>query len=358
MAGTSPPPTSQQLPADLAAIAERVEVRVTSLLAHERERWAALDPALAEPIDALLDLVMLGGKRLRPAFCHWGYVAAGGRADHPDVTEAGAAFELLQAFALIHDDVMDGSSMRRGAPAVHRRFVDRHREAAWPGESRRFGEGAAILIGDLALVYADQLLPTTQAGVAELWDELRVELNVGQYLDMLGTASRRFDRTSARRIAQYKSGRYTIERPLHLGATLAGGPDLVTPLSSYGAPLGEAFQLRDDVLGAFGDAARTGKPVGDDLREGKPTLLLAVAHERVDGAQRDLLAQVGQRDIADHLVADLQALLISTGALDEVEATIASLAEEAVDALDGLTIDDGARLALQDLAAFVVARDT
>jgi geranylgeranyl diphosphate synthase type I len=194
--------------------------------------------------------------------------------------------------------------------------------------------------------------------VAELWDELRVELNVGQYLDMLGTASRRFDRTSARRIARYKSGRYTIERPLHLGATLAGGRELVAPLSGYGAPLGEAFQLRDDVLGAFGDAARTGKPVGDDLREGKPTLLLAVAHERAEGAQRDLLAQVGRRDIADHLVADLQALLVSTGALDEVEAAITSLADQAVAALEALPIEDDACVALRDLAAFVVARDT
>lgn len=357
MAGTSPTPTSHPLPADLAAIAERVEVRVTALLDHERARWSALDPALAEPIDALHDLVMLGGKRLRPAFCHWGYVGAGGRADHPEVTDAGAAFELLQAFALIHDDVMDGSAVRRGAPAVHRRFGDRHEQAAWPGESRRFGEGAAILIGDLALVYADQLLPAGRSGVPELWDELRVELNVGQYLDMLGTASRRFDRANARRIARYKSGRYTIERPLHLGATLAGGHELVPALSGYGAPLGEAFQLRDDVLGAFSDATRTGKPVGDDLREGKPTLLLAVAHERVQGAERDLLARVGQHDITDHLVADLQALLVSTGALDEVESTIAALAEQAVDALAALPIDPDAREALRDLAAFVVARD-
>ena len=358
MAGTSPTPRSQPLPADLAAIAERVEVRVEDLLARERDRWTALDPSLAEPIDALRDLVMLGGKRLRPAFCHWGFVAAGGAPDDPDVVEAGAAFELLQAFALIHDDVMDGSSMRRGAPAVHRRFVDRHVEAAWPGESRRFGEGAAILIGDLALVYADRLLPAGAPDVGVLWDELRVELNVGQYLDMVGTASRRFDRGTALRIARYKSGRYTIERPLHLGATLAGGHHLVEPLSGYGAPLGEAFQLRDDVLGAFGDATRTGKPVGDDLREGKPTLLLAVAHERAEGAQRDLLAQVGCSDIGDDLVADLQALLVSTGALAEVESAIASLGEQAVGALAGLPIEAGALEALADLAAFVVARDT
>ncbi|MEZ5177157.1 MAG: polyprenyl synthetase family protein [Acidimicrobiales bacterium] len=169
---------------------------------------------------------------------------------------------------------------------------------------------------------------------------------------------RRFDRATARRIARYKSGRYTIERPLHLGAALAGDRTLGAALSGYGQPLGDAFQLRDDVLGAFGDATRTGKPVGDDLREGKPTLLLAVAHERAEGAQRDLLDQVGQRELDDAMVADLQDLLVATGALAEVEATITALADEAVGALAPLGLPPHAGEALRDLAEFVVARDT
>ncbi len=357
MAGPSPTPRTEPLPADLAGIAERVERRVAQLFDEERTRWSALDPRLAEPLDALAGLVLAGGKRLRPAFCHWGFVGAGGNPDDPAVVDAGAAFELLQGFALVHDDVMDGSATRRGAPAIHRRFIERHEQAVWQGEGRRFGEGVAILVGDLAFVYADQVLPDGPPALHHLWHELRIELNIGQYLDLLGTAAGPIDRVSTRRIARYKSGKYTIERPLQVGATLADRPDLVEPLSRYGDPLGEAFQLRDDVLGVFGDTDRTGKPVGDDLREGKPTLLLAVAHEQATGAEIDLLAQVGRADLSAQAVADLQDLLVRTGAVAEVEAEIARLADRAVTALGTIAVTEPARAALVDLAAFVVARD-
>lgn len=357
MAGPSPTPRTDPLPADLAGIAERVEQRVAALLDEEQRRWAALDPVLAEPIAALRGLVMAGGKRLRPAFCHWGFVGAGGDPSDPAVVDAGAAFELLQGFALIHDDIMDGSAVRRGAPAVHRRFLEHHAANGWSGEARRFGEGVAILVGDLAFVYADQVLPSGPVELVRLWDELRTELNIGQYLDLLGTATGDVDRAGARRIARYKSGKYTIERPLQLGAALAGRPELVEPLGRYGEPLGEAFQLRDDVLGVWGDAARTGKPVGDDLREGKPTLLLAVALERADATQRGLLGRVGDPDLSTDVVADLQGVLEATGALALAEDEIASLATRAVAALDDVAVTDEADDALRDLADFVVARD-
>jgi geranylgeranyl diphosphate synthase type I len=357
MAGPPPTPRATPLPADLRAIAERVEARIETFLDEERRRWSVLEPGLAEPINALLGLVREGGKRLRPAFCHWGFVAAGGHPEDPAVVDAGAAFELLQGFALIHDDVMDGSLTRRGAPAVHRQFVDRHREAEWAGEGRRFGEGVAILVGDLALVYADQLVPAGPPDVARIWDELRIELNIGQYLDLVGTATAAFTRTEARRIARYKSGKYTIERPLQLGAALAGRADLAQPLSRYGDPLGEAFQLRDDMLGVFGDTVRTGKPGRDALREGNPTMLVAVAAERVHGPGRDLLASVGRRDLDADEVAALQALLVSTGAVATVEQEISDLEARAVRALGDLPLPDHARAARVDLAAFVVARD-
>ena len=357
MAGTPPTPLSKPLPADLRTIADRVERRIADFLDEERRRWSALDAGLAEPIGSLLALVRDGGKRLRPAFCHWGFVAAGGDPDDPAVVDAGAAFEMLQGFALIHDAVMDGSPLRRGAPAVHRQFVDHHRDRAWIGEGRRFGEGVAILVGDLALVYADQLMPLQDPEVAHIWHELRIELNVGQYLDLVGTAQASFTRHDARRIARYKSGKYTIERPLQLGATLAGRADLTSALSSYGDPLGEAFQLRDDVLGAFGDSDRTGKPVGDDLREGKPTMLLAVATEQADDRQRSLLRTVGEPDLDADAVVGLQAVLVDTGAVEVVEAEIAALAAQAVTALDAIDLPSPARAALVDLAAFVIARD-
>jgi len=345
-------------PACLRQIAERVERRLAALLDHERERWAALDPELAAPLDALAALVMAGGKRLRPAFCHWAFVGAGGDPDDPLVIDAGAAFELLHAFALVHDDVMDGSATRRGARTLHLTFEDRHRLGQWRGEARRFGEGVAILVGDLSFVYADQLLRAAPTEALEVWDELRIELNIGQYLDMVGTAQRAFDRADAERIARYKSGKYTVERPLHLGVALARDrTGLAHHLSGYGLPLGDAFQLRDDVLGAFGDSSLTGKPVGDDLREGKPTPLLAIATERAGRRERTALARVGDPELDEEAIAAIQQVLVATGALDEVEAVIEELAEKAVAALDAAPIASPSRDALADLARFVAWRD-
>lgn len=346
-------------PSSLVGIAERVEQRLVALLDSETARWTALDDELAAPFASLRTLVLSGGKRLRPAFCHWGFVGAGGDGDDALVVDAGAAFELLHAFALFHDDVMDGSSTRRGVRTTHLCFADRHDEGAWRGEARRFGEGVAILVGDLAFVYADELLHGAPRPAWKLWNELRIELNVGQYLDIVGTVRGERNRAAAERIARYKSGKYTVERPLHLGAALAAPdrPELLAQLSAYGLPLGDAFQLRDDVLGAFGDEARTGKPVGDDLREGKPTPLLAEATARATAAQRTLLERVGRPDLTDDEVAALQQVLVDTGALAELEEIIERLTNDAIDALDRADITDDARKELTELAHYVAWRE-
>ncbi len=255
---------------------------------------------------------------------------------------------------------MDGSATRRGARTTHLSFADRHRDETWMGEARRFGEGVAILVGDLAFVYADQLLHGASLQAWEIWSELRIELNVGQYLDILGTASGERSRVTALRIARYKSGKYTVERPLHLGAVLAAperAGELLPSLSAYGLPLGDAFQLRDDILGAFGEAARTGKPVGDDLREGKPTPLMAIATGRATDAQAEVLALVGRSELRPEDVESIQAVLVDTGALAEVETQIDELAEEALGALDGADITDDARKALEELAHYVAWRE-
>jgi len=343
-------------PPSLLEIAERVERRVDTLLATELERWSVVDPSLADPITCLRDLVK-GGKRLRPAFCHWSYVGAGGT-DEALVTDVGAGLELLHVFALIHDDVMDGSDLRRGRPTAHRSFDDRHQLEAWRGEARRFGEGVAILIGDLAFAYADTLLAPVPPAARAVWDELRIELNIGQYLDLLGAARGDDDLATTQRISTYKSGKYTVERPLHLGAALAGRLDeLAEPLSRYGLPLGEAFQLRDDLLGAFGDRSAMGKPVGDDLREGKSTPLLAIARAQATGSQADVLADVGSADLdADRLVA-IQEALRATGAPDLVEERIRVRTDEAIAAAQALDIAPDARQELVDLATYVAFRD-
>jgi geranylgeranyl diphosphate synthase type I len=338
-------------------VAERVERRLREVLTAERERWAAFDPDVVDLIDALVQLAVTGGKRIRPAFCYWAFVGAGGDPDDQGVIDVGVGFELLQAFALVHDDVMDGSATRRGARTAHLEFAARHTLARWRGEGRRFGEGVAILIGDLAHVYADRLLLGAPPAAREVWDELRIELNVGQYLDVLGTARGDVERGRAHLIARYKSGKYTIERPLHLGAALAGRFDeLREPLSAFGDPLGEAFQLRDDLLGAFGDERLIGKPVGDDLREGKPTPLLAAAVARATPEEAAVLAQVGDRGLTAETVVEIQDVLVATGALVEIEGVIDALAGRALGALDRAPISDEARSALAELAHFVAWR--
>lgn len=347
-------------PPSLATIAQRVDVRLTGLLATERDRWRSFDPLLDEPIGEIERLVLAGGKRLRPAFCHWGFVGAGGDPDDPRVVDAGAAFELLHAFALFHDDVMDGSSTRRGAPTTHARFAGEHAEGNWAGESRRFGEGVAILVGDLAFVYADRLLEGAGDAAWATWNELRIELNFGQYLDMVGSVRHERDRTAAERICRYKSGKYTIERPLHLGALLASPKDpdrLLSALSRYGLPLGDAFQMRDDVLGAFGAAEVTGKPVGDDLREGKPTPLMAIATARASSLQATVLARVGREALDDDAVAEVQSVIRETGALAELEETISRLTDEAIAALSEAPINDVAKDELRALAGYVSWRE-
>ncbi len=353
----SPPPS-------LRAIAERIDARIDVLLGDESARWSAVDADLAEPLRIMHQLVMAGGKRLRPAFCHWAFVGAGGDPDDALIVNAGAALELLHTFALIHDDVMDGSRRRRGLDTVHLAFESRHATGEWRGEGRRFGEGVAILVGDLAFVYADLLLVGAPRAALDVFTDLRLEVNLGQYLDLLGTVRGGVGIDQARRISQYKSGKYTIERPLHLGAALAGRLHELGPaLSAYGGPLGEAFQLRDDLLGAFGDPSLTGKPVGEDLREGKPTALYAFAASAADGAAAKLLAdRFGAPDLTAAEVEELQAVLEETGARGQVEDTIDRLVAEALTALDAAPFAQHppageARARLRELTHFAAGRD-
>jgi geranylgeranyl diphosphate synthase type I len=346
-------------PPSLAPIARRVDRCLDELVSAWRERWTAFDADVAGAFEEIHRMVRSGGKRLRPAFCHWGFVGAGGDPGDERVVRAGAAFELMHAFALFHDDVMDDSASRRGSPTTHALYAAKHEAAGWAGESRRFGDGVAILVGDLAFVLSDELLIDAPPAVWSLWNELRVELNIGQFLDIVGEVRRDRRIDKAERIARYKSGKYTIERPLHVGAVLAapaGGAELLPGLSAYGLPLGDAFQMRDDIIGAFGDSTLTGKPVGDDLREGKPTPLLARAVAMAEPGQRDVLARVGAPGLGDDEVAKIQQVIIDTGALDALESRITELAAEAVAALGHVAITDEARHELAALADFVVAR--
>jgi geranylgeranyl diphosphate synthase, type I len=348
---------------------EAVDDLLRGLFRGERARWSAVDPALGTFVTELEGFVCSGGKRLRPTLVHCGFVAAGGHPDDRAVPPVAAAMELLHAFALLHDDVMDGSETRRDRPSFHAAHRDAHDAAGWRGEARRFGEGTAILGGDLLFVYADRLLAgvghdagpvdaVVAAAVRDVWDELRVEVTMGQHLDLLSSATGAPDTRRATLIAQYKTARYSVERPLHLGAALAGrGHEVGPALSAYGRPLGIAFQWRDDLLGAVGDPLVTGKPVGDDLREGKPTVLLALAHERATRAQRAVLNGVGDPFLDPAAIADIQAVLWATGAVAAVEERIEHLWARALATLAGAPITGAGRTALAGLADRLLFRD-
>ncbi len=338
-----------------AHIVQRVDAVLSQSLKSERDRWVAVDADLGVVFDEI-SLLAESGKRLRPQFAHWGWVAAGGNAEAKDPDYIGAAIELLHIFALFHDDVIDDAGTRRGNATTHVRLSQHHANEKWAGESRRFGEGSAILIGDIAYVISDQLMNSLAEPARTLWHHLRMEMNIGQYLDTVVSARRATHLTAARLVAVYKTAKYTIERPLHIGAVAADatrGETLLPMFSAYGLPLGEAFQMRDDLLGAFGDAAITGKPVGGDFIEGKRTPLLAYAYEKATSAQRKILNTVGWRPMK---VEDVQEVVVSTGAVQFMESHITELRDQAVNALQKSELAGDAYAELVALAEAVTQR--
>jgi len=306
---------------ELEDLRTRVEAELASFLDGRSALLHALSPDLAGLADAARDAVLGGGKRLRAAFCYWGLRAAGGESGVPAAVRAPAALELLQASALVHDDLMDRSDTRRGAPSAHRRFADAHARAGWSGDPARFGGSAALLLGDLLLSWSDELFSAAcapapvPAPARALFDLMRTEVIAGQFLETVEAAA---PADRARLVARYKSASYTVQRPLQLGAALAGAePALLEALGGYALPLGEAFQLRDDVR----DAA-------EDLREGRPTLLTTLGGTPADPG--DLL--------------------------DRAEARIGALRESALTALAAAPLrDDSVRPVLHALAAAATA---
>lgn len=359
-----------------------VQDRIDSFLSARRDALAAVSPDLGS-VAAIGEELLAGGKRFRALFCYWGWqaVAAVGTEDEPahpldrdrldPVIGVAACLEVFHAAALVHDDIMDDSDTRRGRPAAHRRFEEMHRGERHDGDPERFGRSAGLLLGDLLLGWSDELLdeaiasaadPTRRAVRAE-FTRMRTEVTAGQYLDLLEEGSWREHPADeqlrrAQRVVLYKSAKYSVEAPLVIGAALGGAdPDQLAALRGYGVPLGVAFQLRDDLLGVYGDPDETGKPAGDDLREGKRTVLIALArHALPAGAARLLDELLGDRELDGDQIAMLRRTIRDSGAVDRVEEFIARDVDRAVAALDSARISGSSRRELVRLADAVTRR--
>ena len=367
-------PASLPVPPDPdAAAAREEEDRFRGLLEAElesflTERTRMLREVSAESVPLLeaIHALARGGKRLRALLCYWGFRGAGGAPLDPAAVRAGLALELFQSAALIHDDIIDRSDTRRGAPSVHRRFTGTHRDSGWHLDGDRFGTSAAILAGDLCLALSEEVFtsvgPAAAHGTAarDIFNRMRTEVMAGQYLDILeevvGPGHRPEDAVRrARNILRYKAAKYTTEHPLAIGGALAGADSgLQQAYAAFSLPLGEAFQLRDDVLGVFGDPETTGKPAGDDLREGKRTVLIAYTLEHGDaGVRAEVSGSLGAADLDEDGVQRLRALITETGALAATEELIAghtAAADRALAALDLPTLAGAALARLADAA--------
>ncbi|ORA13988.1 geranylgeranyl pyrophosphate synthase [Mycobacterium angelicum] len=317
----------------------------------------------------LEDFTLSRGKRLRPVFAYWGWRAVAAQEPDPDVLLLFSALELLHAWALVHDDVIDASATRRGKPTAHVHFAALHRERNWRGPADQFGMSAAILLGDVAQAWADDIVSRVsqsclsaeaQRRVGRVWSDIRTEVLGGQYLDIVAEASGAESIASAMNVATFKTACYTVSRPLQFGAAAAADrPDVIDIFAQFGTDLGVAFQLRDDVLGVFGDPAVTGKPSGDDLRSGKRTVLVAEAAElaeKSDPAAANLLRTSIGTELTDAQVHELRDVIERVGALAAAESRIAALTQRALATLASAPINAAAKAGLSELARMATDR--
>jgi len=370
-------------------LVDRVTARIDDALDAHATALAEIAPDL-EPLVGEARALLAGGKRFRALFAYWGWRAVAAIADPdsplaelddpradrelPAIVSVAAALEIFHAAALVHDDIIDSSDLRRGRPSAHRGFESLHRESGWDGDAAGFGTSAAILLGDLLLGWADELFEDGLARIADRdaahaaraeYARMRTEVTVGQYLDLLEEDSWRSRPDAealprAHRVIVYKSAKYSVEAPLAIGGALAGGSlAQLAALREFGLPLGVAFQLRDDMLGVFGDPAVTGKPSGDDLREGKRTVLIGLARQKMPPtAVRVLDELLGDPALDEAQVRMLQNTMRDSGAAEQVERIIAHNVRLAREALDGAPLAAAARAELVELADRVTRRDS
>ena len=350
----------------IPGLTSAINASLTEFFVRESRYLTQIGSELEPVVDALGHFLLDTGKRFRPLFAAIGYLGTGAELT-PEIMHAVSSLELIHVCALIHDDVMDGSDIRRGAPSIHKQFEALHAKNALHGSAHQFGVASAILIGDLALIWAAKMFHESGAPSRQIlqalpvYDEMRIELMAGQYLDTFEQALASESVERSLKVARYKSGKYSIERPLHFGAMLS--PEYTEAqleiYSNYGLPLGEDFQLRDDIIGVFGDPSITGKPAGDDLREGKRTVLVATTLTKSNAAARStFLRDFGRTELDLTQIKLMREIIVESGALSELESLIEQMTSNARSALTRGGITEPAVSLLDEMSVVATSRNS
>ena len=364
----------------------QVQANLDNFCHKQRSDFEAISTDLVPVVDYTQSLLQ-GGKRFRALFCYWAWRASLSESAYhqseQEVNESeqaiagiAASLEMFHAAALVHDDLLDQSDTRRGAPSIHKRFETLHKDKQWAGAPERFGVAGSVLVGDLMLGWSSEIFGNAllhspnreiESACRDEFSLMRVEVMAGQYLDVLeeNAATTRPVKEGvgrAEKVILYKTAKYSIEAPLRIGAAFAGADQSTLGVfTQFGIPLGIAFQLRDDILGVFGDPSVTGKPAGDDLREGKRTVLVALTREALTEQSPSMADSFEElltsRELDAQQIAFMQKLIQESGALAKTERMITELADRSLDALESSNLEETAKAALKSLALKVINRD-
>jgi len=367
-------------------VLNQVQVNLDNFCSKQRSDFEAISSDLVPVVDYTQSLLQ-GGKRFRALFCYWAWRASLSESSYhqseQEINESeqaiagiAASLEMFHAAALVHDDLLDQSDTRRGAPSIHKRFESLHKEKQWAGAPERFGVAGSVLVGDLMLGWSSEIFGNAllhspnreiESACRDEFSLMRVEVMAGQYLDVLEenaatTRSVKEGVGRAEKVILYKTAKYSIEAPLRIGAAFAGADQsTLNEFTKFGIPLGIAFQLRDDILGVFGDPSVTGKPAGDDLREGKRTVLVALTREALTEQSPSMADSFEElltsRELDSQQIAFMQKLIQESGALAKTERMITELADRSLDSLDSSNLEETAKSALESLALKVINRD-
>jgi len=340
-----------------------VEKELDLFFKDKLEKADKIDPSSKQMIELLKEFTLRGGKRLRAALVYYGYRCFSNK-NLKEIIKASVTMELIQSYLLIHDDIIDNDDLRRNGPTLHISYKNIAKRKYKKIDSNHFGLSMAILAGDICAAFANEIMAKLKIKEKNKIQALNVlnhslhHVIYGQVLDVLSEL-RIITNKDIEKIHRLKTATYTIESPLHIGALLAGAKQKhLKTLSNYAIPLGKAFQIKDDILGMFGEKEKVGKPVGSDIKEGKKNLLILKALESATPAQRQAIEEaLGNQDLTKNQLNQVRAIVIKTGSLSYSQNLAKNLVKKAKSAIKSAKFRPVGKNFLLKIADYIEKRD-